>query len=212
MASQILNDIYEGLKAPANPAISTVQLKSAISVMRNRLLDELARSGRLERKDLFVQYCAPLAEVDDCGARRLQAAFPPAISLYGVDPFRYVGYPDGDRPLKIATLRPRQGRFHRLTGGAPTVYLTRDGVATLFSEPDQLLDSLLLEYIPEDPRQLVPDDAPYPIPGWLDGMICAKLTETYVRHYSMKNPRPVTGADIISMAMAAGTSPKTDEQ
>lgn len=212
MASEVLNNVYEGRNAPAGPALSIQQVKDAIGTMRNRLIDELARAGRFQRKGFMVTLEVTMAEGTFHGKQAQVAQLPsPPLQAYGVKPFQYVGYPGLEKPLKLATGSPRNARLHLLTGRVTTVFADDFGALTvLVHRPGTAPEKIEVVYIPEDPRKLVADEDPYPAPGWMIAFITEKLTQTYINHYARKNPRPVTGADIASLAMANFKPEHTD--
>jgi hypothetical protein len=203
MASEILNDVYGGLNAPATPALSTGQVKDAISVMRNRLIDELSRKGGFRRKGFFVTHFVRFSDGVFHGRKALTATIPPPLQAYGVNAFDYVGLVGYERPYKWATGSPRHARRHLLTGKIPTIFIDEHGSMTLVSGVDRdVSGEIEVHYIPENPRLLVDDEDIYPMPGWMQQFVTEKLTNMYLRHYMQKNPRPVTAADIVSMAMS----------
>jgi hypothetical protein len=202
MASEIVNDVYMGLNAPATPALNLAQVKDAISVMRNRLIDELSRKGQFRRAGFFVQHTVEMTQGEFHGRKALVAQIPAPLQAYGVKPFKYVGRPGGDRPFKLETGSPRHARLHLLTSKVPTIFADEYGALTRTVGADKEFSCTIeVEYIPENPRLLVDDEALYPMPGYLQAFVVEKLTHIYLRHYTSRNPRPVTGADVASMAM-----------
>ena len=219
IASAIRNHISDGLSgAVANYSYSVEQLEAEIILMRNKLLSERSRQGKVNLKQYYQTYPGIILDVKDISAspvlqaykRSLSFTSPKILSTINDDYEVVLIYTiDNERSFKVyRTTDYRDHKYRQKTKRSPFVYLDTSTDSNGFVK-GWLLNTGKYESIRALTMQAVfanPMDVPgfnneseFPAPLESQNDIIAALTAQYVQYYRQMNiaPQPNTGTSIV---------------
>lgn len=218
IADIVINNVYAGLKAPSNYSLSRDQVIDEISLLRNRIANDLALKGGLNTQGLYQTIecleftCKDISEccTYESGIQVLHAKIPRLLALPNINPVRYVGAIakglGGVRQFKVVTGNSYiYSKYDIVTSAAPTAWFDDNSNLWIINPPTKAMKVGALTALFENPKELdqyacctIDNDSPYPVPGYMVDMITGKLINDYLRYYRTTNPTPNTIADIAT--------------
>ena len=219
IASAIRNHISDGLSgAVANYSYSIEQLEAEITLMRNKLLFERARQGKVNLKQYYQTYPGVILEPADISASPVLTAYKRALGFssprilstindnYEVVLIHTI---DNERTFKVyRTIDYRDHKYRQKTKRAPFVYLDTSTNAEgtvkgwlMNTGSYESIRAITIQAVFADPMD-VPGfngDSEYPAPLESQNDIIAALTAQYVQYYRQMNivQRPNTQTDPV---------------
>lgn len=208
LADQVINDVYAGLKAPADYSLSRRQVVDEIAGLRNTLIAELQSKGMLQSEDLFVTVPEIPLELN-LAAKQLFCKIPTLLKVPGLDPILWAAPVEpGNKYDRLKIVYGRNHEFvahDRWTATKPTI-LIEGTDAWVINAPLSGLKKIKLRMLPYEYRQLedfgmqADEDTPYPLAPGMETMIVQRLTQKFTAMYRSQNPQPNRGADIIQQS------------
>lgn len=218
MASAIRNHIKDGLSgAVANYSYSIEQLQEEIILMRNKLLMERSRQGKVNLKQYYQTMPGVILEPADISAspvlksfkRALGFTIPRVLSTVNDDYEVILAYTlDNERSFKIyRTTDYRDHKYRLKTKRAPFIYLDTsiDGQGMIKgwlmnTTSYETIRSITLQGVFTNPLDVPGFGLDTEFPGTMESQndIIAALTAQYVQYYRGMNiaPQPNTQTDL----------------
>lgn len=219
IASAIRNHISDGLSgAVANYSYSIEQLQAEIILMRNKLLSERSRQGKVNLKQYYQTYPGIILHPKDISASPVLKAYKKALGFTSPrilatinDDYEVVlAYTlDNERTFKVyRTIAYRDHKYRQKTKRAPFVYLDTSTDAEGFVQGWLLntgsyesIRSINLQAVFANPLDVpgFTEDTEFPAPLESQNDIIAALTAQYVQYYRQMNiiPRSNTQTDTV---------------
>lgn len=203
-ADLIIGNVYAGYKGVGQMALSREAVKEEVSLTSRRFLGELLKKQDLDREEFYQDIpklkLSPRQDLPnnfliENNGKVFYAQIPNILWMDGLDPVSFVGGTNRFEKFIVKNgasyIVQKYSKYH---SKSPVVLISgRD--LFLFNGPKGVT-TLFVRAIFDNPRELVDDDEPFPIPSRVGDMIITKLTDQFIRHFRSLNPIPNTQNDI----------------
>lgn len=203
-ADLIIGNVYAGYKGVGQIALSREAVKEEVVLTGRRIIGELLKSQELDKEEFFQdipnlkitqRQDLPNNFLTENNGKVFHAQIPNILWMEGLDPVSYIGAPNRFEKYIVKTgtsyIVQKHSKFH---SKFPTVLIS--GRDLFLFNGRKGVTSLFVRAIFDNPRDLVNDDEPFPVPSRVGDMTITKLTDQYIRHFRGLNPVPNTQNDI----------------
>jgi hypothetical protein len=223
ISSTIENNISDALSgAIANRATSTEQLEAEVDLLREKLVFEQLKAGKIDLKYFLQNIDSIKLEcrdfVKDCGAWKSgdslpSIKIPKLLATANDSQIEYIGIANMHRGFKVyydvEDIRMHKYRLKTANSPFAWVDMTPDGddMVTIYFFNFNKYDGMKFVSIraafasPLNVKPLDPllREKEYPAPGFMQEMIISTLTERYIRYYRQLNvpAQPNTQTDNV---------------